>query len=352
VSASSALPMRIGDRIIGPRPCYIIAEAGVNHNGDLSMAHQLVDAAAAVGADAVKFQTWITDLICAPNAASAAYQVEGGDVDQYAMLRQLELPFEWHAELQAHARDVGVDFLSTPDDLTSAEFLVRLGVPALKVGSAELRNLPHLRALAAFGLPMIISTGMAAMEQVTLALQVVRDAGAPAVSVLHCVSAYPAPDDEMNLLSISTMREHLEIPVGLSDHTAGSLAAMLGVGLGMSILEKHLTLDHALPGPDHRASADVAEFASLVDDVRRAEVMLGDGEKRMTASERDTYQAVRRILVYLADIPAEAVLLPSMIRAVRSAVDGLGADATDRFVGRTLRRPVRAFTPVQDADVV
>lgn len=349
----STTDFAIGARVARPGHAHIIAEAGVNHNGDLALAHRLVDAAADAGADAVKFQTWITDLICAPGARAAEYQAARMDTadDQYAMLKRLELPFEWHAALRDHAAERGIDFLSTPDDLESARFLAELGVPAMKVGSAEVTNLPHLRAIGAFALPVILSTGMASVDDAKAAVDAVRAGGAPSVAVLHCVSAYPAPWDELNLRAIDTLRTELRVPTGFSDHSEGTLAASVATAFGMVILEKHLTLDRAMEGPDHAASSDPREFADLVRAVRNAESMLGTGEKRMSASERDTHRAVRRVLVYTQALPAGTRVTSEMVRAVRTGGDGLGAGDADALIGRTLTRSVGAGAAVRTDDV-
>lgn len=345
---------QIGDRVARPGHAYIIAEAGVNHNGDRDLAHRLVDAAADAGADAVKFQTWITDLICAPGARAAAYQAVRTDTasDQYAMLKRLELPYAWHAALRDHARDRGLDFLSTPDDLESARFLASLGVPVMKVGSAEATNLPHLRAMGSFGLPVIVSTGMTSTDEARAAVEALRDGGAPAVAVLHCVSAYPAPAAELNLRAMATLREMLGVPVGFSDHSEGAVAATVAVGVGMCILEKHITLDRSLPGPDHAASENPTEFAELVRRVRLAEAMLGTGEKRMSASEADTRRAVRRVLVYANDVHAGDRLVASAVRAVRTGGDGFEPNALAEIMGRTLARDVSAGTVVSRDDLL
>jgi len=344
--------MRIGERLLSYGAAYIIAEAGVNHNGDLALAHALVDAAADSRADAVKFQTWQTDSICAPGAAMADYQAIDGGADQYAMLKRLELPFAWHQELRDHARERGIDFLSTPDDVESARFLASLGVDVIKVGSAELTNMLHLREIGALGLPVILSTGMASIDQVRRGIDVVRSAGAADVAVLHCVSAYPAPEAAMNLAAIRTLRTELDVTVGLSDHTEGSVAAVVAVGVGIAILEKHITLDRALPGPDQRASADPVEFAALCAAVRRAETMLGTGEKRVMESERDTLRAVRRVLVYRKSLPAGTRLTAEDVTGLRTGQAGIGVDQADRWVGRVLARGVTQHSLVMDDDVV
>ncbi len=334
-------------------PCFIIAEAGVNHNGDLEIAHKLVDAAAEAKADAVKFQTWITEKICLPGTKKAQYQQvqDGDDRDQFEMLKSLELPRPWHHELKAHALERGILFLSTPDEIESARFLCQLGLPALKVGSGELNNLLFLDQLAQLGKPMLLSTGMGSSTSVSRALERIRKNGPVPVALLHCVSAYPAPEEEMNLLCLTTMRWEYEIPVGLSDHTLGSTAALLGVGQQMALLEKHITLDRKLPGPDHAASIEPDQFEELVEQVRRAEKMMGSGLKEPTSSEDDAMAAVRRSLVFRIDLSAGHTLQMSDFHALRCGGGGLPPDAVDELVGRTLRRSVDMGAIVNEEDL-
>jgi len=355
VMPASADAFEIAGRRIGAGvPCFVIAEAGVNHNGNLDLAHRLVDVAADSGSDAVKFQTWITEDICARNAVQAEYQKRScGEESQFDMLKRLELPFSWHAELKAHAEERGVVFLSTPDDLVSARFLCDLGVPAIKIGSAELTNLPHLASLAVMNRPLILSTGMADTEQIADALGAIRSARPSCqVVILHCVSAYPAPEEEMNLRCIATLRARFGIPTGLSDHTVGSLAATLGAALGMSIYEKHLTLDRRMPGPDQSASTEPAEFASIVTNIRKAERMLGTGIKSLAVAEAGTVAAVQRVLVYTRDLEREHVMASGDLKPLRSNGTGLGPSEMPRVIGTRLKRDVSAWSVASDQDFV
>jgi N-acetylneuraminate synthase len=329
---------------------YVIAEAGVNHNGDLGLARRLVDAAADAGADAVKFQTFRAERLASPLAPKAAYQQRSTDAQesQLAMLRRLELPYAWHAELRARAQARGLEFLSTPFDLESLQFLVDLGVPRLKVPSGELTNGPLLWQFARTGLPLIVSTGMATLAEVETALAVIahgrtqvqepacieavwQQAGSPvaqaavrcAISLLHCTSQYPTPPQEVNLRAIDTLAQAFGLPVGYSDHTAGSAVAIAAVARGARLIEKHFTLDRALPGPDHAASLEPAELAALVRDVRAVALALGDGCKRPQASEWDTRRAARQRVVLSRPVRAGAILQRADLTTARTGVGRL-----------------------------
>lgn len=343
--------LHISNRVVGPgNPCFVIAEAGVNHNGDRDAAHRLVDAAAETGADAVKFQTWITEEVCARGAAKAEYQkAEQLEEDQFEMLKRLELPYAWHAELKAHAEERGILFLSTPDELQSARFLCDLGVPAIKIGSGELTNLPYLAEVSALGRPLILSTGMSDLPAVARALEVVRRANPSGeVALLHCVSAYPAPESEMNLRCIDTLRNAFEVTVGLSDHTTGSMAAILGAGLGMTIYERHLTLGRNLPGPDQSSSTEPEAFADIVRSIRKAESMMGSGMKATAASEATNAAAVQRVLVFTRDLPAGYSIGEGDVKALRSGQSGLAPSELPRLLGRVLSSSVAVGAVVRD----
>jgi N-acetylneuraminate synthase/N,N'-diacetyllegionaminate synthase len=341
VTASRAFV--VGGRVLGRGPAFLIAEAGVNHNGDLDLARRLVDAAAAAGADAVKFQTFRTDALVSAAAPKARYQMEttGGAESQRAMLARLELSAEAHAGLRDHAARRGLVFFSTPFDEASADLLDGLGVELLKVPSGEVTNLPLLRHLAGKGRPILLSTGMSTLDEVATAVETIRAAGDPAVAILHCVSAYPAPVEDTNLRAMDTLRERFDCPVGLSDHTLGIEIALAAVARGAAVLEKHLTLDRALPGPDHRASLEPADFTALVRGVRAIERALGDGDKRPMPSELDTRAVARRSLVAARALPAGHRLTGADV-AIKRPGTGLAPADLDRVLGRTLARGVGA----------
>ena len=337
---------QIGDRIVGEGlPCFIIAEAGVNHNGSLELALRMVDAAADAGADAVKFQTFQTGKLVTPDAPKATYQEAGTgrDGSQGEMLRSLELSEEAHRRLSERCRERGIMFLSTPFDNLSAEMLNRLGVPAFKVASGELTNHELLRHLASFGKPLIISTGMADVAEVAAAVEAVQEAGCCEFALLHCVSGYPAEPADVNLRAMKTLADRFGCPVGFSDHTLGIEIPMAAAALGACIIEKHFTLDRKLPGPDQRISLEPAELKAMIEGIRKVEAALGDGVKRMTIGEEDTARAARRSLAAAMNIQADTVLTEAMIALLRPGT-GLPPLVKPKLIGKRMKRAVAAGT--------
>lgn len=342
---------------------FLIAEAGVNHNGRLDLALQLVDAAQAAGADAVKFQTFRAEDLALPGAATAAYQQGAtGQTDQLAMLRALELDAAQHRAIAAHCARVGIEFMSTPFSEDAVDLLVGLGVKRLKLSSGELTNRPLLQKAAASGLPLLLSTGMATLDEVQQAVgwvqAVWQQHGVPPPApplpaplvLLHCTSAYPAPDAALNLRAIVTLREATGLPVGYSDHSLGHTAALAAAAIGAVVIEKHLTLDRNLPGPDHRASSQPAEFAQLAAELRRLQAMLGDGVKAPRADELDVRRVARRGVVLARDLPAGAVLTRADL-LLRRPEAGIPAAALDAVIGRRLRSAGAALQPLQWSDL-
>ena len=336
----------IDDRTIGAgRACFVIAEAGVNHNGDRARALALVDAAADAGADAVKFQTFVAARLVTPDAPKAAYQIAatGNDESQFAMLARLELSTDDHRALIARSRERGIMFLSTPFDEACADLLQRLDVAAMKTPSGELTNLPYLAHVARLRRPMIVSTGMATLAEVAAAVEAIESAGAPPVALLHCVSNYPAAAADVNLRAMGTLASAFGLPVGYSDHTQGIDIALASVALGACILEKHLTLDRNLPGPDHRASIEPDELRDLVRGIRRVEAALGDGRKRPAPSEAATAAAGRKSLVATRDISAGEALAGHDLTAKRPGT-GIAPGLHSSVVGRRARTAIGAGT--------
>ena len=336
--------IHIAERAVGPgRPCYVIAEAGVNHNGSVDLALSLVEAAAAAGADAVKFQTFSAAGLATAAAPKAACQRQTTDPaeSQRDMLASLELARDAHAPIRRRCLDLGVAFLSTPFDAESADFLEDLGVAAFKVPSGELTNLPFLAHVAHKDRPMLISTGMAGLGEVETAVQTVERAGNQRFVLLHCVSEYPAEPSRVNLRAMDTLAQAFGVPVGYSDHTTGITTALAAVARGACVLEKHFTLDRGMTGPDHAASLEPHELAELVREVRSVESSLGDGRKQPTAAEADTAAAVRRSLVAAEAIAAGAVITDAMLTTKRPGT-GLHPGLRDQVVGRTARVDIPA----------
>lgn len=338
----------IGERVVGDgRPVFIIAEAGVNHNGDLGLAKRLVDAARDCGADAVKFQTWITEKLVAPDARMAEYQKRnvGREESQFDMLKRLELSQDQFCDIKAYAQAKGILFLSTPDEEDSADFLDRLGVPAFKIGSAEVTNLPFLRHVAGKGKPVILSTGMSTLDEVEAAVRTIEKTSNGQLALLHCVSDYPADPADCNLRAMDTLRDAFHCPVGFSDHTPGIDIAVAAVARGASVLEKHLTLDKAMPGPDHVMSLDVGEFARLVGAVRSVEAALGTGCKQPALAEIATKQVVQKAIVAARDVPAGKKLELEDL-ALRRTSGGLPSRYLEVLVGRETKGPIKAHQMV------
>ena len=344
----------ISGRRIGPgERCFIIAEAGVNHNGQLTLARQLVDAAVATGADAVKFQTFKAERLASARAPKAAYQLETTDrgESQVTMLQRLELPEAYHPELMAPCQRRGILFLSTPFEEASADLLETLGVPAFKIPSGEVTNLPFLAHVARKGRPMILSTGMSTLDEVAEAVRVIRASGDPGLALLHCVSAYPAEPGDANLLSLRTLAESFGVPVGFSDHTPGLAVALAAAALGACIIEKHFTLDRALPGPDHQASLEPQELSELVHGIRTVEAALGHGRKEPVASEQATAAVIRKSLVAARELPSGTVLQPDDL-VVKRPGTGIPPGERERVIGRRTRRAVAADQLLSWSDFV
>ncbi|SIN78558.1 N-acetylneuraminate synthase [Sulfurivirga caldicuralii] len=320
---------------------FIIAEAGVNHNGDITLAHRLIDVAAQSGADAVKFQTFIPEKLVASATPQAAYQARntGQQQSQLEMLRQLALPLEAFAELKAHCDEAGIEFMSTPFEEDSLEYLLSIGMRRIKVPSGELLSTPFLRAIGQAGLPTILSTGMATLEEVRHAVETLLQAGLPKadLTILHCTSAYPTPPEAVNLRAMRTLADTFHVPVGLSDHTEGLNAAVAATALGASVLEKHFTLDKSLPGPDHRASLTPGELRALVDAVRETQCMLGSGEKMAMEAEANTRSVARRRIVAARPIRAGEAFTPEKV-TLKRAPSGWFGDRWDDVIGQVAPR--------------
>ena len=315
---------------------YIIAEAGVNHNGQLDLALKLCDAAKEAGVDCVKFQTWQTEKIVTRKAEKATYQSENtndAEESQFDMLKKLELSYKDFRLVQEHCNKIGIDFLSTPDEEYSLAFLMNeLHLPLIKIGSGEVTNIPYLRQMASYHKPIILSTGMATLAQVAMAYDTLIAAGAPSVSLLHCTTNYPCPKNEVNLRAMQTMKEAFKCPVGYSDHTMGTEIPIAAVAMGAEIIEKHFTLDRSMDGPDHKASLEPHELKYMVDCIRNIEVALGDGIKRPNPSEVEISKVVLKSIVAKVPINKGETLTANNM-TIKRAGSGIPAAHWDMIVG-------------------
>lgn len=278
---------------------FIIAEAGDNHNGSLELAFQLVDKAAEAGADCVKFQTFVTEEVISKRAEKAEYQKEstGTDESQYEMVKKLELTFDNFRQLQQYAKEKGLMFLSTPFDIPSVDFLESIDVPYFKIPSGEITNLPYLIRIAQTGRDIILSTGMAEMDEIETAVTILKKHGAGGISLLHCNTEYPTPMEDVNLRAMLTLKEKFGVRVGYSDHTKGIEVPIAAAALGAEIIEKHFTLNHNMEGPDHKASLEPDELKAMVRGIRNIEKALGSGIKTASGSEKKNLDIARKSIV-------------------------------------------------------
>jgi len=328
--------------------CFVIAEAGVNHNGSEELARQLIDAAVVARADAVKFQTFKAEKLVTLSADKTAYQKKNSGVgDQYSMLRALELSDEAHQRLASYCVEQGIEFMSTAFDEESIDFLVELGIRRIKVPSGELTNLPFLRYLASKELPMILSTGMAELDEVAEAVETIQPLlsmvsenlgrGKPELTILHCTSNYPAVLEEVNLRAMLTMAECFQLPIGYSDHTRGCLVSPTAVAMGAVVIEKHFTLDRNLPGPDHAASLVPEELCDMIADIRSVELAMGCKEKKPMPMEMEVRKAVRRSITLSRDVGAGDDLTKDDLVLLRPGT-GIAPRHVSEVIGRTVRQ--------------
>lgn len=337
---------------LGPgHPVFVVAEIGVNHDGDPARARSLVDAARAAGADAVKFQSFRTHALVRHDAPQAPYQRQRApQVSQRSMLERLELSADEQSGLAHYCANLGVCFLSTPFDWQSLDDLLALDVAAIKIASGEATNIPFLRRVAAAGRPVILSTGFCTEQEVGAAVDTLRSGGASELVLLQCVSSYPAPAEEYNLRVLESWRRRYGVPVGLSDHTLGWSVAASAVALGACLIEKHFTLNRHATGPDHAMSMEPAGFAELVRVVREVSAALGDGVKRPMASEQPNLVPARRSIVAARKL-REGEVLTEEVLALRRPEDGIPASRWDDLVGRRVRRDIEPDVPLAWEDL-
>ncbi len=317
----------------------IIAEAGVNHNGDVNIAFRLCDAAKKAGADVIKFQTWKTENLITKSVAQAKYQSDNTGVveTQYEMLKRLELSYDDFGRLKEYCDRIGIEFASTADEEESLDVICDLGVRFLKVGSGEIGNIPYLRSIGGKGKPVILSTGMSTLEDVEKSINAIKEGGTADITLLHCTTNYPCLPRDVNLNAMCTLRDIFRCPVGYSDHTKGYEAAIMAVAMGAGVLEKHFTLDKDMQGPDHKASADVEELTQYVNSIRMAEHILGDGTKRPVSDESDISKVVRKRIVARHTINKGTMIGENDIVTKRNDT-GAGAEYWDEVVGSVADR--------------
>ena len=320
-------------------PVTIIAEAGVNHNGDLEMAKQMARVAKECGADIVKYQTAVPELVVSRFAAKAEYQKQTTDAaeSQLEMIRRLHFSFEAHRELKEYCDSIGIQYLSAPFDIPSVRFLGTLHLPLLKIPSGEITNLPYLEEVGKLKTPVLLSTGMATIVEIDDALRILDESGCPDAIVLHCNTQYPTPYADANLTAMIDLFEQFGFPVGLSDHTPGWECDVAAAVLGAQVIEKHFTLDKSLPGPDQQASLDPAEFKAMVQAVRNTEAALGSGKKRVTDSEAPNKAIARKSIVAARPIRAGEAFTAENLTTKRPG-DGVSPMRWYEVLGRTAKR--------------
>ena len=340
--------------------CYVIAEAGVNHNGSEKIAIELIRVAAEAGADAVKFQTFKAKNLVSKTAQTAKYQrLQTGENNQFSMLEKLEISKDFHIKLVNQCRQLGIEFLSTPFDIDSAKFLLDLGMKKIKISSGEITNIPFIKQLASLNKPLILSTGMSSLMEVSVAIDAIKvtrenngfnEPLERCLTVLHCTSNYPANYEDVNLKAMETMRKEFSVPVGYSDHTEGIFVAVSAVAMGSVLIEKHFTLDKALKGPDHKASLDIAELSEMIRQIREINKCLGDGAKVPKDNELHVRDVVRRSIMLNIDRPAGYVLKEEDFLILRPGT-GISPSEIKQLVGRSLRKNFSNGIPIQWSDV-
>ncbi len=329
--------VNIGSRPVGEgEPVFIIAEVGSNHDGKLEQARQLITAAKKCGADAVKFQSFTADRLVSPKHDKI-----------YQAFKKVEMPREWHEELVKYAASQDIIFMSTPFDEESASLLHSLGVPAFKIASGDVTHFPLLSHVADFKKPIILSTGMATLGEVEAAIRVIRSRGNNDIILLYCVSIYPPRLEDANVKGMVTMRETFHLPVGYSDHSAGVTVPLGAVALGACVIEKHITIDRTLPGPDHPYALEVSEFAEMVRQIRLLELALGSGTKAPAEAEIPERKWARRGIYAAVDIPGGTTITGEMLKMVRPCVDAFAPGDIDSVVGKTARKDIAANEPIE-----
>jgi N-acetylneuraminate synthase/N,N'-diacetyllegionaminate synthase len=333
--------IQIKDRRVGDdQPVFIIAEAGVNHNGNIEVAKKMIEVAKKSGADAIKFQTFKADDLVTRDAPKAKYQrLNTSKGNQYDMLKSLELSENDFNKLNIYCKRKKIMFMSTPFDPKSAEFINKLGVRLFKVSSGEITNLPLLKKIAKYGKPIILSTGMATIKEIDEGLKTIYNAGNNKVILLHCVSNYPARYEDANLKAMNTLKGRYKIPIGLSDHTLGAEVAVAAVAMGACVIEKHFTLDKGMCGPDHKASLDAKELTQMVQSIRNCEKAMGTGIKRPVKSEAEVKAVARKSIIAASDIPKGARITEELL-AIKRPGTGILPKYIFSIIGKKAKKDI------------
>lgn len=349
-----------GKEISEDKPCFIIAEAGVNHNGDINLAFKLIDAAVKAGADAVKFQTFKSENVVTKDVEMAEYQKKniGGTESQFDMIKKLELPFEEFKELKSYCDKKGIIFLSTPHSSDAIDFLYPL-VPTYKIGSGDLTNIPFLKKIAQKGKPIILSTGMSNIDEVKEAVNIIKKEGNDQIIVLHCTSNYPCDLKDVNLRAMNTIKDACPgVLVGYSDHTLGIDVMKLAAKYGAVIIEKHYTIDKNLPGPDHKASMDPKELKQAVNAIKNKdydvviseEVIMGSPEKKPTPNEEEISKLVRKSIVAKVNIPKGTILSKDMLIIKRPGI-GIKPRYINKIIGKKSSKTIQKDSVLSELDI-
>jgi N,N'-diacetyllegionaminate synthase len=333
--------------ILNSNKVFVIAEAGVNHNGDMSLAKKLIYAAKEAGADAVKFQNFKASRVISTFAKKAEYQKNhtNDSESQLDLVSKLELKDDDYAILQDYAKKLGILFMSTPKDIPSAELLEKINMPIYKIGSSEINNLEFLHYISKTNKPIILSTGMCVLSEVEAAINVIKNSSNSPISILHCVSQYPSPIDQVNLNSMLTMKKAFRLPVGYSDHTIGSEVVLAAVALGAEIIEKHFTIDKSLQGPDHKVSMDLPEMKSMILSIRKVESCLGDGIKKPADCEINNVMLLRRSLVFAKNFQ-KGHILEDFDMTIKRPGNGLEPKFKNKIIGKVLSEDVVIDEPI------
>ncbi len=337
--------IKIGEKLVGDgESCFIIAEAGVNHNGDINLAKKMIDAAKEAGADAIKFQTFKAEKLVSPGIKAEKYQKESGKKDQFEILKELELSWHDFKNLKDYCDKRNIIFLSTPYDEESADFLEKLGVPAFKISSSDLTHIPLLKYIAKKKLPMVVSTGASFLEEINEAVKAIKSVGSSKIILLHCTALYPTKIEDVNLMAMSAIKNRFKLfLIGYSDHTLGFSAPMAAVALGAVVLEKHFTLDRNLPGPDHKASMEPGELKRMIKLVREVEKLLGSPVKRPLKEEYEDRELGRRSIVAKFEIPKGSVIEKEML-VIKRPGTGISPRYLDKITGRIAKHRIKKDT--------